>query len=144
MTPTFELGDPVRVLRTIRNDGSYPGASRGAVLIRRGAVGHIVSIGTFLQDQTIYAVHFLAEGRVVGCRDTEVQPPDAPYTDSPIDRGDTVIARRPLAHAGVTLVAAGTAGRVISVDRADPDAVTCDVLFPGFEPVTVPDHALSL
>ena len=36
MRPRFEYGDGVRVLRNIRNDGTFPGARTGALLVRRG------------------------------------------------------------------------------------------------------------
>lgn len=59
MKPVFDYEDAVRVTRTIRDDGSFPGKSRGDVLIRKGAIGYVRDIGTFLQDQVIYQVHFL-------------------------------------------------------------------------------------
>jgi len=40
----------------------------GTLLVRRGSVGNILNVGTFLQDQVIYTVHFLAVDRMVGCR----------------------------------------------------------------------------
>lgn len=51
MKPVFDYEDAVRVTRTIRDDGSFPGKSRGDVLIRKGAIGYVRDIGTFLQDQ---------------------------------------------------------------------------------------------
>ena len=37
--PQFEYGDEVRVIRNVRNDGTYPGMDTGSLLIRRGSVG---------------------------------------------------------------------------------------------------------
>jgi hypothetical protein len=51
----------VRVLRNVRNDGTFPGLNLGAPLVRRGSTGYVCDLGLFLQDQIIYTVHFLAE-----------------------------------------------------------------------------------
>ena len=59
MITRWDLGDDVRVIHNVRNDGTYPGEQVGALLIRRGSTGTIIDIGTFLQDQIIYTVHFL-------------------------------------------------------------------------------------
>ena len=59
MITRWDLGDDVRVIRNVRNDGTYPGEQIGALLIRRGSTGTVIDIGTFLQDQIIYTVHFL-------------------------------------------------------------------------------------
>ena len=72
MQPRFDYGDAVRVVRTVRNDGTFPGMDTGDVLVRQGSVGHVRNVGTFLQDQIIYAVHFLEVDRTVGCREEEL------------------------------------------------------------------------
>lgn len=41
MTPTFECGDAVRVVRALRNDGTFAGRARGELLVRRGSVGYV-------------------------------------------------------------------------------------------------------
>ena len=69
----------MRVIRNLRNDGTFPGYPTGALLVRRGSVGHVRDVGTFLQDQLIYTVHFLDADRLVGCREQELQPADAPW-----------------------------------------------------------------
>ncbi len=61
MKPVYDYGDEVRVIRNLRNDGSFPGKDKGDLLIRRGQVGHVRNMGTFLQDQIIYTVHFVEE-----------------------------------------------------------------------------------
>jgi nitrogen fixation protein NifZ len=66
MQTQWDIGASVRVVRNVRNDGTYPGAETGDLLIRRGSVGTIVDVGTFLQDQIIYSVHFLDADRIVG------------------------------------------------------------------------------
>ena len=79
LEPRFACDDAVRVIRNIRNDGTYPGQPTGALLVRRGSIGYVRHIGVFLQDQIIYTVHFLEAGnRIVGCRETELIRADAP------------------------------------------------------------------
>ena len=49
----YDYGESVRVIRNVRNDGTYPGLDVGAFLVRRGSIGYVVNVGTFLQDQVI-------------------------------------------------------------------------------------------
>ena len=60
MRPRFEYGEAVRVIRNVRNDGTFPGEPTGRLLIRRGSIGYVRDVGTFLQDQLIYSVDFFA------------------------------------------------------------------------------------
>ncbi len=46
----YNYGVAVRVIRNVRNDGTYPGMDTGDFLVRRGSVGYVVNVGTFLQD----------------------------------------------------------------------------------------------
>jgi nitrogen fixation protein NifZ len=71
--PVFDMGEKVRSLKQIRNDGTFPGKDIGEILVRKGDVGYVVSIGTFLQSSYIYAVHFISRGYVVGCRKKELE-----------------------------------------------------------------------
>ena len=71
MRTRWDLGDSVRVVRNVRNDGTYPGAELGALLIRCGSTGTVIDVGTFLMDQIIYTVHFLEVDRIVGCREED-------------------------------------------------------------------------
>jgi nitrogen fixation protein NifZ len=71
--PLFEIGQKVRVRKLIRNDGTFPGKDIGATLAKKGDVGYVISIGTFLQSSYIYAVHFLQTGNIVGCRTKELE-----------------------------------------------------------------------
>ncbi len=41
MLPRFDYGDTVRLIRNVRNDGTFPGKEVGDLLIRRGAVGFV-------------------------------------------------------------------------------------------------------
>ncbi len=73
LPPAFEMGEKVRVRKLIRNDGTFPGKEIGETLAKKGDTGYVVSIGTFLQNSYIYAVHFLQTGYVVGCKRTELE-----------------------------------------------------------------------
>jgi nitrogen fixation protein NifZ len=56
----------------IRNDGTYTGKDIGEVLVNRGEIGFVTSIGTFLQQFYIYAVEFVESGHKVGMRGKEI------------------------------------------------------------------------
>ncbi|OAN44781.1 nitrogen fixation protein NifZ [Paramagnetospirillum marisnigri] len=71
--PTFERGDQVVSLRDVRNDGTYPGAKMGEVLIRKGEVGYVHNVGTYLNRFYIYAVEFVDAERLVGMRAHELE-----------------------------------------------------------------------
>jgi nitrogen fixation protein NifZ len=140
----WDFGDAVRVTRNVRNDGTYPGEETGALLIRRGAVGHVVDIGTFLQDQVIYSVHFLDEGRIVGCREEELIGGDDAWVPSEFEFRQRVRAARTLASQGEVLVTSGDRGEVLKVLRDAPGGVVYHVHFdslPG-RPLMVPETAL--
>lgn len=111
----FAVGDEIRVIRPIRNDGTYPGMERGAKLIRRGSIGVVQDIGTFLQDQVIYAVHFLEEKRLVGCREEEVMDANTPWIFHEFDTRDWVQTRYPLAVGGEVYAQAGQSGQIMKV-----------------------------
>lgn len=70
--PRFELGERVLSRSVVRNDGTYNGRDIGEVLVRRGEVGFVRSIGTFLQQFYIYAVEFTESGHQVGMRAKEL------------------------------------------------------------------------
>jgi len=69
----FGLGEKVRATALIRNDGTFPGAPVGEVLIRPGDVGYVRDIGSFLQRYRIYAVDFIGLNRIVGLRAGELE-----------------------------------------------------------------------
>ncbi|SNY92939.1 nitrogen fixation protein NifZ [Cohaesibacter sp. ES.047] len=143
----FEYGDVVRVTRNVRNDGTYPGAKTGTLLIRRGSTGVVRDIGTFLQDQVIYTIHFTDEDRIVGCRDKELIPVDAPWTPSRFEFSEKVVARIPLGIQGEVVARVGDQGEIIKVIRDDDvvealGSVAYHVRFPG-RTLMVPESALS-
>jgi nitrogen fixation protein NifZ len=72
--PYFSFGEKVKAKRMIRNDGTYAGKEIGEVLAKKGEVGYVVSIGTFLQQFYIYAVEFPDTGNRVGMKRKELEP----------------------------------------------------------------------
>lgn len=70
--PRYAIGERVASRTVIRNDGTYCGKDVGDVLVRRGDVGYVSSIGTFLQQFYIYAVEFIDTGHRVGMRAKEL------------------------------------------------------------------------
>lgn len=76
--PRFCVGEKVRALCAIRNDGSYLGRRVGDELIAAGETGYVRGIGTFLQRFFIYEVDFIARGMVIGMRAKELEVVEAP------------------------------------------------------------------
>ena len=72
LPPRFQMGERVISRSVIRNDGTYGGKDIGDVLVNRGDVGFVRSIGTFLQQFYIYAVEFPDSGHQVGMRAKEL------------------------------------------------------------------------
>jgi nitrogen fixation protein NifZ len=129
MDARWDYGEAVRLVRNVRNDGTYPGLDPGAPLVRRGSVGYVVDVGTFLQDQIIYSVNFLEEGKIVGCREEELIGADEPWTPSRFEFRDKVRAGRGLKVGDEVLVAAGDLGEVIRVIRDAPGGVAYHIHF---------------
>lgn len=139
----YDFGDAVRVVRNVRNDGTYPGLAVGAFLVRRGSVGYVRNVGTFLQDQVIYSVHFLDEGKIVGCREEELIGADEPWMPSRFEFRDKVASVRGLAVDGEIVAEAGAEGEVLKVVRdLDPDQPYYHIRFPG-RTLLVPESCLA-
>ena len=143
MRPEFDYGDEVRVLRNVRNDGTYPGMDVGKLLVRRGSVGYVRDRGTFLQDQVIYSVHFLKQDRLVGCREEELQSASAPWIASRFEFRDKVACGIPLGVQGRILVEQGEVGEILKVLRDAPGGVQYHVHFSGRQTLQVPETALE-
>ncbi|BAY44273.1 NifZ family protein [Kalymmatonema gypsitolerans NIES-4073] len=71
--PAFNIGDKVRLRKMIKNDGTFPGQEIGVILAKKGDIGYVASIGSYLQRSYIYAVHFLDRGFVIGCLKKELE-----------------------------------------------------------------------
>ncbi|MDD2659930.1 MAG: nitrogen fixation protein NifZ [Methylococcales bacterium] len=137
----FEFGETVRVTRNVRNDGTYPEMDVGILLVRRGSVGNILNVGTFLQDQVIYTVHFLNVDRMVGCRLEELIGGDEPWNPSRFEFRDKVVCNIDLGVQGNILFPKGTEGEVFKVIR-DSEKIQYHVAFHG-RTLQVPEPALD-
>ena len=80
--PRFEWGQRVEAALDLFNDGSFPGAEAGALLVGQGTRGEVVRVGLHVEDrEAVYLVDF-GRGRVVGCRDKEIALLAAPEGES--------------------------------------------------------------
>jgi nitrogen fixation protein NifZ len=79
--PVFKPGEKVQATRHIKNDGTYPRKEIGEILVRKGDVGYVRDIGTFLQQFYIYSVEWVDRGTLVGMRGREMMSLDAPKRD---------------------------------------------------------------
>jgi len=70
--PKFEYGQKVRSKKFVRNDGTFPGREVGDILVSKGDIGYVTSIGTFLQQFYIYGIDFYELGYRVGMRGKEL------------------------------------------------------------------------
>lgn len=70
--PRFSYGERVISRSVVRNDGTYNGRDIGDVLVRKGEIGYVININTFLQQYYIYAVDFVESGHRVGMRAKEL------------------------------------------------------------------------
>lgn len=83
--PQFAYGEKVRSTKVVRNDGTFIGFEIGELLVCKGEVGYVASIGTFLQQYYIYGIDFVERGYIVGMKGRELQSLDAL---APPERGD--------------------------------------------------------
>ena len=75
--PRYHFGERVAARSVVRNDGTFPGRDIGHVLVEKGDVGYVRSIGTFLQQYYIYSVEWVGKGYQVGMRAKELCTLDA-------------------------------------------------------------------
>ncbi len=142
MLPKFDYGEAVRVIRNLRNDGTFPGQPTGRLLIHQGSVGYVRDVGTFLQDQIIYSVEFIEAGRVVGCREQELQLASDPWIPTRFEFLDKVTPTKPLGIQGEVVAAPGDAGEIEQVLREHPGGPGYHVRF-GTRVLLVPESALE-
>ncbi len=142
MRPKYQQGEAVRVTRNVRNDGTFPGLEVGNLLVRRGSVGYVKDVGTFLQDQLIYSVHFFDDNRMVGCREEELQAESDPWNPSCFEYRDKVTPSLPLGINGELIAGPGQIGEIEKVLRDAPGGVAYHVRFPG-RTLQVPETALN-
>ena len=142
MKAAFDYGDEVRVIRNVRNDGTYPGKEVGEFLLRRGSVGYVQNVGTYLQEYTIYSVHFVEEDLLIGCKEEELVPASDPWVPSLYEFRDKVTTTVPLSIKGDVVVEPGAHGEVLKVLRDVGPVVQYHVRFPG-RTLQVPEPVLT-
>jgi len=73
----FGIGQKVKLISDVVNDGTYPHSPIGTLMMPKGSIGYIKSVGEFLQVIRVYEVHFLgveeAPVEIVGCREHELE-----------------------------------------------------------------------
>ncbi|MBB5048027.1 nitrogen fixation protein NifZ [Rhodopseudomonas rhenobacensis] len=70
--PKYQWGQKVKAAIDLLNDGSFPEAPEGALLVQTGDAGEIVKIGSHVETDTpVYLVEF-GPSRVVGCLEDEI------------------------------------------------------------------------
>jgi nitrogen fixation protein NifZ len=79
--PVFRMGQKVKLIADIRNDGTYPFAPVGEVLMKAGAEGYVRHIGDFLQTIRVYEVDFIEKGFALGCREFEIEALEDAYDE---------------------------------------------------------------
>lgn len=142
MLPKFEFGNEVRIIRNVRNDGTYPGLSTGTLLVRRGSTGFVMNVGTFLQDQLIYTVNFLELNKIVGCREEELIGIDEPWIPSKFESREKVKSRVTLTVRGEVRVPPGMEGEILKVFRDENEGVLYHVIFHD-QVLQVPEASLE-
>jgi len=142
MLPEFEFGDEVRIIRNVRNDGTYPGMSIGEPLVRRGSTGFVMNVGTFLQDQLIYTVNFLELNKIVGCREEELISINEVWIPSKFESREKVRSRITLTVRGEVRVTPGMEGEILKVFRDENDGVQYHVIFHD-QVLQVPEASLE-
>jgi len=142
MLPKYEFGDEVRIIRNVRNDGTYPGVPVGTLLIRRGSTGFVTNVGTFLQDQLIYTVNILEQNKIVGFREEELIGIDEPWIPSKYESREKVRSKITLAVRGEVRVTPGMEGEILKVFRDESNGVQYHVIFHD-QVLQVPEAALE-
>jgi nitrogen fixation protein NifZ len=89
----------------------------------------------------IYEVHFMEDGRVVGCREEELIDANAEWVPSLYEFREQVRSRKRLGVNGTIIAEAGDVGQVLKVLRQQ-DGVAYHVRFPGHT-LLVPEAALE-
>ena len=142
MLPKYEFGDEVRIIRNVRNDGTYPGVATGTLLIRRGSTGFVTNVGTFLQDQLIYTVNFLEQNKIVGFREEELIGIAEPWIPSKYESREKVRSKITLTVRGQVRVTPGMEGEILKVFRDESDGVQYHVIFHD-QVLQVPEASLE-
>jgi len=86
-------------------------------------------------------VHFLDQGRMVGCRAEELIPAEAPWNPSRFEFRDKVICSITLAVQGEIIAPKGAEGEILKILR-DLQPIQYHVRFPG-RTLQVPESVLE-
>lgn len=79
--PLFRLGQKVRLIKDIRNDGTFAFAPIGEILVHEGSIGYVRHMGDFLQVIRVYDIDFIDSGKIFGCREEELESVDDDYNE---------------------------------------------------------------
>jgi len=148
MLPDYEIGQAVRLTRNVRNDGTYPGMDTGEMLIKSGSVGYVQNVGTFLQDQIIYSVHFIEDNKVIGCREQELIKESDYWQPCRFEFRDKVTSNKVLTVNGEVIARPGDVAEVLKViyepTRSDEMAQHERVPVEALYHVRFPGHTLQV
>jgi len=92
----FHEGQQVKLLEDVVNDGTYPHAPIGTLIMPKDAIGYIKTIGEFLQVIRVYEVHFFGsnmELEIIGCREHELEAMEE-YKDEVAEEFEIMKAHR--------------------------------------------------
>ncbi|WP_220721325.1 nitrogen fixation protein NifZ [Agarivorans litoreus] len=138
----FGYGCKVRVVENIRNDGSFPGCKKGALLVRRGATGYVRQSGYYLQDQIVYQVQFINRGLIIGCKEHELIDAELVWQPNQFEYGDKAALTLSLSQQGEVVAKKGSVVDVLAV-RRKPKTDPCYRIQYGELDVEVPERALA-
>ncbi|QOY55888.1 nitrogen fixation protein NifZ [Candidatus Sulfurimonas marisnigri] len=93
----YAIGQKVELLEDIVNDGTYPHAKIGSLMMPKGSIGYIKDMGEFLQVIRVYEVHFFGtemEVDIIGCREHELKLIEDGYVSEDILEQEAMKAHR--------------------------------------------------
>ncbi|QFR50421.1 nitrogen fixation protein NifZ [Sulfurimonas lithotrophica] len=82
--PKYKVGQKVKLLSDVVNDGTYPHAKIGTLMMPKGSIGYIKHMGEFLQVIRVYEVHFFGtdmDVEIIGCREHELESMEDNFVD---------------------------------------------------------------
>lgn len=141
-TAKFGYGCKVRVVENIRNDGSFPGCKKGALLVRRGATGYVRQSGYYLQNQIVYQIQFLNKGLTIGCKETELIDAELVWQPNLFEYGDKAALTLSLSQQGEVVADKGSIVDVLAVRRKAQAMPHYRIQY-GELDVEVPERALA-
>ncbi|MDT8446603.1 MAG: nitrogen fixation protein NifZ [bacterium] len=107
----FAIGQKVRLVSPIHNDGTLYGAKRGEQLQEAGDFGFVRNVGYFLDD-LVYEVDFVEKGRFLGCKERELIDFEQPWEPPKYEPGIRIKATADLTKNGELLWPKGAQGKI--------------------------------